>query len=62
MESIARANLTVVASESVTNSEFGDEAIDAFANSLNSDRFENAVSSQVVDLKETSDYKNSEEF
>lgn len=61
-ESIARSYLTTMASEQVSNSEFGDAAVDAFANSVNSEASQAAVDEQVAKLKEGSDYKDSTEF
>lgn len=61
-ESIARSYLTTMASETVTNSDFGDAAVDAFANSVNSEASQAAVDKQVAKLKEGSDYKDSAEF
>ena len=61
-ESIARSYLTTMASEQVTESKFGNAAIDAFANSVNSEVAQAAVNEQVAKLKEESDYQDSEEF
>ena len=61
-ENIARSYLTSMASEEVQNSEYGEAAIDAFANSMNSEATQAAIDNQVVELKDTSDYATSEEF
>ena len=51
-ENIARANLAAMASEDLINSKFGDEAIDAFANSLNSEEFDKNVQKRVNETLE----------
>ena len=61
-ENIARAYLTSMMSQEAAESNYGDAAADAFANSMNSEATQTAINEQVVDLKETSDYAGSEEF
>ena len=61
-ESIAQATLTTLASENVTNSEFGEQTIDAFANSMGNQVMQDKVDQQVKDMKEESDYSGTEEF
>lgn len=61
-ESIAQATLTTMASEEVTESEYGQQAIDAFANSMSGEVMSKAVKNQTAELKEGKDYRKSEEF
>lgn len=46
-EAIARANLTAMASQDLLDSKFGDQAVDAFANSLNNDKMDAEVERRV---------------
>ena len=61
-KNIARANLSATSSELVLNSDFSDQAANAFASSFESNVFDKAVDKQVAGLKEGSDYRDSAEF
>lgn len=62
MENIARANLTVLASDTVRQSEFGQQIIDTFATAQTSALYEDQVNKEVSALEKNSDYQDSEEF
>jgi hypothetical protein len=50
-ENIARASLTAQASDKILNSEFGDEVIDAFAQSVGGDWEKNQITEETANIK-----------